>query len=548
MKKKTLIAISICTGLFMALSWAKTMTLGFLMLCAFVPILFIEDYIANDKQKRFSSAAVFSYTYPAFFIFAFVNTWWISNASFIGYIVPIAEAAFMSVIMQIYSYSKRVAKNKQGAYFFLILYWIAFEYIQFKWDINFPWLNLGNSFAHSPVLVQWYSVLGMEGGTLWILLTNILLYLTIKDFYIRKQNINKITPRLFGRFQYIVFTSLIIVLPIIWSLCLWYSYEDNYSKTVRTVIIQPNLDPYNEQYVLAPEEVIDRVERLSKPIMDDSVDYMLLPESCIQEYAWEEDLYIVPSVIELRRFALNYQNAEIIAGLSTRKLLPQGVKTDAAREMKDSSNRFYESCNTAMLINRDMLAKDYQLRHKSVLVVGVEKLPFKKYLPFIEKFALNMGGTVGSLGVDDSAKVFTNKDKGIKMAVPICWESIDGNYVRDFIRQGAQVIYVVTNVGWWGDTPGYKQYFAISALRSIENRRYTAICANTGYSGLINARGQVVDRGNYWQQQAFKYDVPLLNESTFFTRHGDMLMRPFTFFSVLLLFYSIIRKKTKKED
>lgn len=533
----------------MTLAWVKVMSFGFIMLVAFIPLLFMEDYIAhNNKDKRFCSTFAFIYSYPAFFIFTFVNTWWISNASPIGYIVPVAEAAFMSIVFQLYSYTKKVAKQRQGAYFFIIFYWLTFEYIQYNWDINFPWLNLGNSFASYPILIQWYSVLGMEGGTLWILLSNILIYLCILSLRTNHNSqVSTPKPSFFHRYKYVLFAILILVVPITWSIVLWNTYKDDSSSLSKVLVVQPNLDPYTEQYVLSPQEVIYRVENIASPYMGKDIDFLVLPESCIQEYAWEDLLLDTWSIQELTKFNQKTTDCQIIAGISSRKLLPEGIKTEAAREVNNMKGRYFESCNTALMFNSAVSLSDIQLRHKSVLVVGVEKLPFKKYLPFVENLALNMGGTVGTLGTDASATNFYEKKKNIQVGVPICWESIDGEYTRQFVNNGANFLQIITNVGWWGDTPGYKQYFAISRLRAIENRRYVSICANTGISGLINAKGQVLTKSKYWTQDALKYDVPNLHQKTFFSSHGDMFMRPFSFFSVLLLAYTIIRNRIEKK-
>ncbi|MGP1514415.1 MAG: apolipoprotein N-acyltransferase [Bacteroidales bacterium] len=564
MNKKYLWLLSLLSGGLMALSWVNVMSMGFLMLIAFIPLLFIEDFIANNNTSgKFSPIAIFIYSYPAFFIFSFANTWWIGNASFWGYVIPVAEATFMSFVFQLYSFSKKIVKQRQSAYFFILFYWIALEYLQFSWDINFPWLNLGNSFASYPILIQWYSVLGMEGGTLWILLSNILIYFLIISKYQYKKPFQKITFRkefalvkkesskvssYFQRYKYMFFAITIIVVPIVWSFILWTNYHDNHTKNANVLIVQPNLDPYNEQYILSPEQVITRIKKIATPVLNENTNYLILPESCIQEYAWEDLLDRVPSIETLKHFIKNTKNCEIIAGMSSRKILPYGTKSEAAREIPNIPKRYYESCNTALMFNKTSSQNDIQLRHKSILVVGVEKLPFKKYLPFVEKLALNMGGSVGTLGIDTSISNFYSKTNQTTIGVPICWESIDGNYTRMFVKNGADFLQIITNVGWWGDTPGYKQYFAMSRLRAIENRRYVSICANTGFSGLVNARGETISRGKYWEQEVFEYNIPLLKNKTFFTKHGDMIMQPFAFFSVLLLLYSIIKKKTENKE
>ncbi|MBQ7984015.1 MAG: apolipoprotein N-acyltransferase [Bacteroidales bacterium] len=542
MKKKHLLYLSLLSGFIMCLAWYNTMYLGFLMLAALVPLLKMEDLIAANREKlKLSSCAAFVYSYPAFFLYAFFNTWWISNASFIGYVVPIAEAAFMSVVFQLYSYIKKAASNKTAAYFFLCLYWIAYEYIQYTWDINFPWLNFGNSFAHWPVLIQWYSLTGTEGGSLWMLLSNISIYIMIKHWPLKTHESK--------RKRIVLYTCLplVVLLPVVCSLIMWANYEDDSTESINVVCVQPNLDPYNEQYYISSQQLVKRIVNLAEESMDENVSFFVLPESCLQEYAWEDSLEFAYSVRAMKQYVKNYGSCGLIAGMSTRSLLPYGVKTPAARPVMFQTDRYYESYNTALFVPDNEKQNLMQLRHKSVLVVGVEKLPFKKYLPFVEKLALDMGGTVGSLGTDTSAKVFVSHSGKVKVGVPICWESIDGNYSRQFVNNGADFLQIITNVGWWGDTPGYKQYFYISALRALENRRYVSVCANTGFTGLVNARGQIISKSGYWQQDVYKFNVPLLKHKTLFTLKGDMIMKPFAFFSLLLIVYSVIKNKTQKQ-
>ena len=73
----------------------------------------------------------------------------------------------------------------------------------------------------------------------------------------------------------------------------------------------------------------------------------------------------------------------------------------------------------------------------------------------------------------------------------ICYESIYGDYCRGYVKAGAQAIFVVTNDGWWDDTPGHKQHQQFASLRAIELRREVVRAANTGTSCFVNLRGDV---------------------------------------------------------
>jgi len=136
--------------------------------------------------------------------------------------------------------------------------------------------------------------------------------------------------------------------------------------------------------------------------------------------------------------------------------------------------------------------KGIQLYHKSKLVPFVERIPFPRLFKPLEKFSINLGGTVGSLGEQEERTVFTSANGLIKAAPIICYESVYGEYVTDYVKNGANILCVITNDGWWRDTPGYRQHFNYACLRAIETRRSIVQSANTGISGFINQRGEIL--------------------------------------------------------
>ena len=146
---------------------------------------------------------------------------------------------------------------------------------------------------------------------------------------------------------------------------------------------------------------------------------------------------------------------------------------------------------------------------------------------------MNMGGTTGTLGIEKFAKTFERK--GIKFASLVCYESIYGDWVASFVRNGAEVLFIITNDGWWRDTPGYRQHFQFARLRAVENRRSLARSANTGSSGFINQRGDVIQKSEYDVQLALRESINLNNELTPYSVHGDMTGRISWLATVLIL-------------
>lgn len=536
MSKRKLLLISSISGLLLSLAWLDLLFAP-LMLVAFVPMLWVENYIAsNNEDKRFSPFAGFAYSYLPFLIWNATTIFWVAFSTPAALVLPFFQASLMAVTFQLFHWSKRVfgIEKKINSVFFIIFF-LAFEFVELHWDFNFPWLNLGNSFAKYPALVQWYEFTGVAGGSFWILLSNIAAFY-LCDAVVKKSK--------FKSYLYIFIS--IVCIPILFSLFLNFTYKEDKSVASDVVVVQPNLDPYEEQYTLSPQEVCNIIANLTLQKADKNTDYVLCPESCIQEYAWEEYMEEIGSIVYLRSFSNHFPKLEFIAGISSRKKVEENQRTIATREHK-RYGFLYENYNTAIKIDRDTLNPQSQLRHKSVLTPAVEKMPLQKYLGFMENFILDLGGTVGTLGTDSDYKVFQSNEKP-KVATAICYESIDGQHIANLVKAGAEMLFVITNDGWWKNTPGHRQHAAFASLRAIENRVYIARSANTGISSFVSPKGKVLQQTEYWQEDVIKETLYAQNKKTFYTRHGDYIYRTFSFLAVMSILLSLVYGVLKKKN
>ena len=131
---------------------------------------------------------------------------------------------------------------------------------------------------------------------------------------------------------------------------------------------------------------------------------------------------------------------------------------------------------------------------------------------------------------------------GGKVGAMICYESVYGDWSRIATKKGARFLAVITNDGWWGDTPGYRQHFNYARLRAIENRRDVVQAANTGISGIIDQRGDVLQRTGWWVETTLTATLNGNDAQTLFVRYGDFIGRTACFaFLVLLLALVILR-------
>jgi len=154
---------------------------------------------------------------------------------------------------------------------------------------------------------------------------------------------------------------------------------------------------------------------------------------------------------------------------------------------------------------------------------------------------VRLGGTFRGWGTQDYRATFVSPQDSIRIAPVICWESVFGDYVTDYIKNGANFIFVITNDGWWGNTPGHHQHNALSCVRAVETRRSIARSANTGISCFINQRGDVLQKLGWWKRGAIKGKINANDKLTFYVRHGDYIARTTRFFALLVVLFVIVR-------
>lgn len=513
MKTITKVGLAVLSGLLIAVAW-PVRGLAPLAFIAFVPLLYLEE-----KQYSFWISSI------TFLIWNALTTWWVWKTTALGTIgMIVLNSLFMTCVFWAYHFVKtRLYDNKKG-YYLLIIFVLAFEYLHLNWQINWPWLNLGNVFSHYHTWVQWYSITGIAGGTIWVLLANILVYKLLKDY-------KKI---------YVVYVLLVLFIPLIVSKIQYACYDEKGSD-VEIVVVQPNLDPYTEEFTLNPKQIMERNLSVAAPLMTENTRFVVSPESAIQENIWLDNIDKYYSIKELRRFIDKYPQACYVIGISAYGLAPDGSENDfAARKFYDVDKYFY-AYNTATLITRDSI----QLYHKSRLTPGAEAMPSWWFMRMLKDSALDLGGTVGTLKKDSEARTLSFDNH--RVAALICYESVFGEYVTEFVRKGADMLFVITNDGWWGNSPGHKQHFEFSKLRAIETRRSVARSANTGISGFINQRGDIIEQSKYWEQTALRSTIKTNDKLTFYVRYGDYLYKISVFMTALLVAMTIVKLILKKQ-
>src|SRR5262249_55056466 len=145
-----------------------------------------------------------------------------------------------------------------------------------------------------------------------------------------------------------------------------------------------------------------------------------------------------------------FSHTAFITGASTYRVY-SAKQTATARKFKNEAD-YFDAYNSALQLSGN---ESVQVYHKSKLVPGVERMPYPAVFGFLDKYSIDLGGMSGSLGTQDERSVFVHHNQ--KAAPVICYESIFGDFLSGYIRNGAEMIFIITNDGWWGNTPGYRQ-------------------------------------------------------------------------------------------
>jgi len=532
MNRKKLKYYSLASGLLLIPAWYEWGH-GLMALIALVPLFFVEDYLDNHK-KDYRFVKAFQFGFIAFIIWNAGTTWWIYNASFVGMLMAVlVNTLLMSSVFWLFHICKRKLGSGLG-YFALIIFWISYEHIYINGEISWPWLTLGHAFAFNVPFIQWYDATGVLGGSLWILLSNILIYL-----FIKKTILPAYRMKLRGTG---ILALFVILVPVLISLIKYFSYEEK-EWPYDIVVIQPNIDPY-QKFVSIPSVEQTAIQlNLADSLGDENVDYFVAPETSINNNIWLSQIDYIPDIRLVKKFTRDYPGAKYVVGIISYKRYGKNERpTPTSRPLPGTSD-FYDSFNSAIQIDSTGHIPVY---HKSKLVVGVEKMPYAKYLKFLKKLTLRLGGTFRAHGTQDFRENFYSPQDSVGIAPVICWESVFGEFVADYIKNGANMIFVVTNDGWWGDTPGYRQHNSISCIRAIETRRSIARSANTGISSFINQRGDVEKKLTWWVRGAIRHTINANDKITFYAKHGDYIGRISRFLSLLVILYTIVVALIKK--
>ncbi|GLB52064.1 apolipoprotein N-acyltransferase [Neptunitalea chrysea] len=520
--------LALLSGVLLAMSW-PTYGVSLFIFIAFVPLLLVENSIRTSNVKR-KKRKVLANAYVTFFVWNICTTWWIYYSTAIGMVFAVVVNSLLMALIFLLYHVVAARVSSKIYYIFLPAIWIAFEKFHLNWDFSWPWLNLGNVFATSTNLIQWYEYTGSFGGSLWVWVVNIIFFKGLL-LYLDKRALKAIQKPL-------IKGLLFIAVPVIISLAIKLNYEEK-NDPLSAVILQPNIDPYAEKYDMTNTDISRLLIKLAAKNVDSTTDIIIAPETVFAENTPLKRYERIMAFYQFRKFLRAYPKAHFLGGISLYEIVKDESKiTYQSNKLKDGV--WYNDFNSAFLLGTD--TDSIPLYHKSKLVVGVENFPYKwLFEPIFGDMMLDLGGTVAMKTTQEDRTPFTTDTYSV--APVICYESVYGEFVSKYVYNGAEFLAIITNDAWWSDTQGHKQHLAYACLRAIETRRSVIRSANTGISAIINQTGEIEKTLPYLAQGAIKGSVNLNKQLTFYVKYGDYIARIAVFFSVVIFLSAFVRRR-----
>ncbi len=514
--------------------------INFYYLMPFAFVLLLLDF-----RKRTTLAEINRRMYVSAFAFTLITLYWVGSWSkqadtflmISGAVLMFFNPCVFLIPSSLFYFSRKYLSEK-SAYFLFPIFWIFFEYLYSVTDLRFPWLTLGNSQADNLIFIQMAELTGVYGISLILMFSNVLFALILieKQYVFRRK---------------IITLSAILLTLLVFPYIYGYFALENITPSKRFVkagIVQPNLNPWDKWSGTGSNSVLENYLKASISLNNNGAEIIFWPETALPYYllsggySYEEG--------KIRNFT-DSSNVFLISGMPHAFIYGNRNKPVDAKPLGD---KFYTSYNSVLLFSPGEFEVPFY--GKIMLVPFGERVPFLESLPWLgEIIRWNVG--ISSWNVGKDTVIFNipeNNDTerpSFNIGSVICIESIYPEFVSAFVKKGANIIAVLTNDSWYGNSSGPYQHKAYSQLRAVENRRTIVRCANGGISCVIDKSGKTIIRTQMFTKDAFVSKCGLNDDITFYTANPLLLpgMSAFiTLITIIMIIWKMLTLKIRRKN
>ncbi|HBC45587.1 MAG TPA: apolipoprotein N-acyltransferase [candidate division Zixibacteria bacterium] len=404
-------------------------------------------------------------------------------------------------------YNKLISKNKSLAVLFIPAYFLMWNWLLTKSDLNYPWIDFGYALGYYPTLIQAAEIGGVYLITLLVFVINLLVYVSVSDKFEYSEKGRANLRYLAVAFVLAFFIYGLIRVPQL--------HDPPRNDEITVGLIQGNVtkdlkwEPGNLSYSF------DRYFDISRQAVRDGAKLLIWPETAIPTYLVQEP----PNMARMRAF-VDSIGVPVLTGIVY-------YETVAIQD--------YNVYNSAILLTPHQ--EKTTIYHKMHLVPMSEKLPFSEHYRKLRQ--IRLGQADFSSGQEQT--IF--RTDSVNFATLICFESVFPGYTRSFARKGAEMLVVITNDMWFGRTSLFEQHAMMAVFRAIENRIPVVRAANTGISLAVDKRGRIIAKSPIFKEDYLIVKVRPEASRSVYNRIGDVIPQAATVIAMISMVIAFWRRK-----
>ena len=443
--------------------------------------------------------------------------------------------------------------------------WFPAVYTTYEWVksvgfLGYPWGTLSSTMFNWKVLIQIADITGTYGVTfLCAALASLIAEgLSLLWSPLRTEN---------ARFAAAVYAQTACCILSLLACTFVYGafrlIEPNKpEKYINAIMVQQNADPWkaatdNDTILASQRLTTERLEEARRTGTE--VDLVIWSEGCLKspypryEYHYKK----FPEEKPLSSFISECNVPFILGGSYVRD------KTAA------KSRRIY---NAALLFDRNGNFRGWY--GKNHLVPMAESIPFSG-IPAVAQFLksvihISAGFTAGDqytyfeipahyaeperlpatavISLKDSYSPARKTERPyVRISTPICFDDSFPDVCRPLTEFGSEAFINITDDSWSSTKSAEYQHFVISAFRTIELRTAMARSCNSGYSVVLDSKGNVISDQRLFEESAALVKIPVYRrKSTVYLRLGNWLPHALAWLciAVIAYFYATLNRDT----
>ena len=500
--------------------------LPFLFVPLFLPNAFFssgaKEYHSNKKQERTSGQSFFL-GWIFGMVEALTSLWWvvptIKHFGHLPFILALLSLFILSSYLGLFTglvqfgldiwKQKKSASSSDPVTLSLLgaCLWTIMEVLRSELFTGFPLNPLGDLIWGQKLLIPNASIIGATGMSFAIVFISGLLSAVIVPI------LEKISPK---RFRAQAFPAASILLLTVFTCfimggTLAKKPDKPGTQSIKVGIIQGNIPQdlkWTSQYL---KDTLHTYHQLSEQALIQGAKILLWPETAIPVVIDSPPRSLVPALNK----ALN---------------LPVPLVTGTIGLVREPNRFGFSFSNDAIVRSRN---GETLGRYTKMHLV-----PFGEYIPFPSIFGWlrEMTGITGDLVPGNQQELFTPFDQEasptnsdaygrIRIGPIICYEAMYPSLVHQLVLKGANLLVVFTDDAWYGKTAASHQLYQQTMMRAIEEGVPMIRAANSGYSGVISGRGELIRTSGRFTKESITSTVPLDSHETFYRKHGEWVFR-----------------------